>query len=81
MACGDPPGDDPAPIVADECHVVTAGGVAAYAASRMGSGGDTGGLMRVMFFGSFALMNYQALQAHHDHYLANGPDDADWWKR
>lgn len=61
--------------------LVTAGAVAAYAATRMGSGGDTGGLMRVMFFGSFALMNYQALQAHHDHFIANGPDDADWWKR
>jgi len=60
--------------------MITAGAIAAYLASKMGNG-DTGSLINVIFFGSFALLNYQALQAHHDHYMANGPDDADWWKR
>ena len=60
--------------------MITAGLAAAYVASRM-TAENSSGLMMVVFFGSFALMNFQALQAHHDHYMAHGPDDADWWKR
>lgn len=61
--------------------LVTAGGMAAYMASRMNPSAGLRGLFPVLFFGVFALQNYQELQAHHRHYVENGPDDADWWKR
>ncbi len=35
-----------------------------------------------LFFGYFALMNYQVLQAYHQHAKYGAvEDDADWWKR
>jgi stage IV sporulation protein FB len=62
--------------------MITAGGIAAFLATRMeGLGEMKGNLFPVIFFGYFALINYQMLQVHHQHYVENGPDDADWWKR
>ena len=62
--------------------MITAGAIAAYLASRLEGLGDVSGdIFPVVFFGYFGLINYQALQAHHQHFVENGPDDADWWKR
>ena len=62
--------------------MITAGAIAVFLASRLeGLGEMRGNLFPVIFFGYFGLINYQALQAHHQHYVENGPDDADWWKR
>ena len=62
--------------------MITAGAIAVYLASRLeGLGEMSGNMFPVIFFGYFGLINYQALQAHHQHYVENGPDDADWWKR
>lgn len=62
--------------------MITAGAIAVYLASRLeGLGEMSGNMFPVIFFGYFGLINYQALQAHHQHFVENGPDDADWWKR
>lgn len=62
--------------------MITAGAIAVYLASRLeGIGELSGNLFPVIFFGYFGLINYQALQVHHQHFVENGPDDADWWKR
>lgn len=62
--------------------MVTAGIITAYLASRIeGMGDGMTGFFPVIFFGYFALLNYRAVQAYHQHYVQNGPDDADWWKR
>jgi Zn-dependent protease len=40
------------------------------------------GLLQILFFASFAFVNYQILQAYHQRFLARGPDeDPDWWTR
>lgn len=61
--------------------MVTAGIMAAYALSRMSQSQDGNGLFTVVFFGSFAFLNYQLLQAYHQQYSQRGYDDQDWWKR
>jgi hypothetical protein len=61
--------------------MVTAGCLAAYALTRISPGEGSNGLFRVLFFGGFAFMNYQLLQAHHQRFIQNGPDEGDWWKR
>jgi membrane-associated protease RseP (regulator of RpoE activity) len=61
--------------------MLTAGIIAAYFATRMSQSGDQSGLFRVIFFGYFAFINYQLLQAYHQKYEEYGADDADWWKR
>lgn len=61
--------------------MVTAGVLAAYAGTRMAESGDQNGLFMVLFFGSFAFLNYQLLQAYHQRIDEFGSDDADWWKR
>ncbi len=62
--------------------MITAGAIAVYLASRLeGLGGLSGDMFPVIFFGYFGLINYQALQVHHQHFVENGSDDADWWKR
>lgn len=66
-------------------HIVSmaCGGLLAfYALSRMDFSEGQGDYFRVLFFGFFAVVNYQMLQVHHRRYLDSGyDDDADWWKR
>lgn len=61
--------------------MVTAGLLAFYLVAQMK--GEAGGRwFTVIFFGFFAFVNYQVLQAYHQRRLMYGPDqDADWWTR
>ncbi len=66
-------------------HIVsmaTAGLLAFYVLGRLGRSMNGDGLLLALFFGGFALVNYQMLQAYHYRYQEHGYDDeADWWKR
>ena len=63
--------------------LVVAGLIAAYSASRMsGREFGDGGFFTVMFFGLFALINFQMLQMHHHRYITSAPEeDEDWWRK
>ena len=66
-------------------HIVgmlAAGIITAFLASRIqGLGAGQAAFFPVVFFGYFAFLNYQQVQAYHQHYVENGEDNADWWKR
>ncbi len=62
--------------------MVTAGVIAAFVLIRSSQSDDPqGGLFMVFFFGGFAFLNYQMLQAYHQGYVSPERDDSDWWKR
>lgn len=64
--------------------LVTAGLLTILVVTQSGRGGPFGNdtIFLALFFGSFAFLNYQALQMYHHRYVEYGlEDDADWWKR
>jgi Zn-dependent protease len=62
--------------------MITAALLAIYLLYRRQGDFEGLGLLQILFFASFAVVNYQILQMYHQHYLARGPDeDPDWWTR
>lgn len=62
--------------------MITSALLAFYILYKMQGDVQGTGLLQVLFFASFAFVNFQILQAYHQRYLARGPDeDPDWWTR
>lgn len=65
-------------------HIVSmacAGLIAFYVLGKLKNTEDSSGYLLVFFFGGFAFLNFQMLQALHDRHLAFGDDESDWWRR
>ncbi len=66
-------------------HIVSmavAGLIAFYVLGKQKGSSDSSGFLLVFFFGGFAFLNFQMLQALHDRQAAYGGDDeSDWWRR